>query len=246
MHIFEACRSVETFGLLLSLIPTEEVIEAARRSKAKWFTRTLSVTDPMAVRREFESAYSLMRHPLRGLVTCAGVSGEHAAIDYPSDEVKRIFDINYNGSLYAAQEAARYFHQENVPGSIVLVASMSGSIANRGLPTAAYNSSKAAVQQLARSLAAEWGRSDSAPGLRVKATGHSPIRVNSLSPGHVRTPITAEALAKGDEETWADGNMLGRIAEAREIRGPALFLLSDASSFMTGADLRVDGGTTAW
>jgi NAD(P)-dependent dehydrogenase (short-subunit alcohol dehydrogenase family) len=204
------------------------------------------VTNRAAFTAEFDKACGSLRYPLRGLVTCAGISGEHDAMSYPEDRVKKIFDVNFNGSFWAAQAAARQFYAADVPGSIVLIASMSGTIANRGLPTSAYNSSKAAVQQLARSLAAEWGRSDSSPGLRVPATGKPPIRVNSVSPGHVRTPITAEALAKGDEGVWSEGNLLGRLASVEEMRGPVLFLLAEASSYVTGSDLKVDGGTTAW
>lgn len=90
--------------------------------------------------------------------------------------------------------------------------------------------------QLARSLAAEWGNPKDSP----------PIRVNTISPGHVRTAITADALARGWGRAWADGNMLGRISEPHEYRAPVLFLLGDGSSFMTGADLKIDGGQTSW
>lgn len=73
------------------------------------------------------------------------------------------------------------------------------------------------------------------------------IRVNTLSPGYIRTPATAEALQKpGMENQWKGDNMLFRLSWPDEYRGPVLYLLSDASSFMTGADLRVDGGHCAW
>lgn len=107
----------------------------------------------------------------------------------------------------------------------------------QGADSATYNSSKAAVVQLARSLAAEWGSNKSYPL----------IRVNTVSPGYIRTRLTSEMLQ--DEEMdrqWCSQNMMMRLSSADEHRGAIIFLLSDASSFVTGADLRVDGGHTAW
>lgn len=107
----------------------------------------------------------------------------------------------------------------------------------QGVDTAGYNASKAAVHQLARSLAAEWGSRVNMPL----------IRVNTLSPGYIRTEATAESLQKpGMETQWVGDNMLYRMSTADEFRAPVLFLLGDGSSFMTGSDLRVDGGHCAW
>jgi NAD(P)-dependent dehydrogenase (short-subunit alcohol dehydrogenase family) len=93
------------------------------------------------------------------------------------------------------------------------------------------------VLQLARSLAAEWGSRIGSPS----------IRVNSISPGYIKTRMTSETLSEPNrEKEWSEDNMLNRLSTADEYRGPAMFLLSDASSFVTGSDLRVDGGHTAW
>jgi len=104
--------------------------------------------------------------------------------------------------------------------------------------TAAYNASKSAVLQLARSLAAEWGND----GV------HPPVRVNTLSPGYIMTEATRPTLTENPalEELWKDGNMLGRLSEASEHRAAVLFLIGDGSSFVTGMDLKADGGHTAW
>ena len=100
--------------------------------------------------------------------------------------------------------------------------------------TSAYNASKAGVIQLARNLAAEWGE-------------HG-IRVNTISPGYIVTAMTAGLFDAFPERRtdWPNANMLGRLSYPNEYRGAAVFLLSDASSFMTGADLRIDGGHCAW
>lgn len=88
--------------------------------------------------------------------------------------------------------------------------------------------------QMARSLAAEWGV-------------HG-IRVNTLSPGYCLTQMLLNLFEEFPERKaeWPKENMLNRFSEPKEYRGAAVFLLSDASSFMTGSDLRIDGGHVAW
>ncbi|KAM0665731.1 hypothetical protein ACQRIU_005992 [Beauveria bassiana] len=124
--------------------------------------------------------------------------------------------------------------------SICMVASMSGLVANKGMRSPVYNSSKAAVIQLARSLAMEWSP--------LREDGSGGIRVNCLSPGHIETPMVLELFAKdpGMKKKWIAENMMGRLATTGELKGAALFLMSSASSFMTGNNLVIDGGHTAW
>ncbi|KAK4570471.1 hypothetical protein LTR86_002551 [Recurvomyces mirabilis] len=179
---------------------------------------------------------------LDGLIANAGVQHVCDAIEYKPDDVMKMMAINFGGVFFSAQSCARQMIKYNIPGSMVLIGSMSGLIANRGLRTVVYNASKAAVIQSARSLAMEWGK------IVETEDGMKPIRVNTLSPGNIMTPMVQ---ANFDEEPhlkkmWEDGNMLGRLSEMREFRGAALFLLSDASSFMTGGNLVIDGGYTAW
>lgn len=161
---------------------------------------------------------------------------------------QKVMDVNITGTFIAARIVAREILKQppdaagNYGGaSIVLIASMSGTNVNRGVDTTAYNSSKSAVLQMARSLAAEWGTKNGMVGERPV------IRVNSLSPGYIRTAATEETLREpGMEELWSGGNMLGRLSAAEEFQAPVLFLLGEGSGFMTGADLRVDGGHCAW
>ena len=167
-----------------------------------------------------------------------------------------MLNINYTGVYLSAVSCARQMIKHKTPGSMLLVGSMSGLIANKGFTASVYNSSKAAVIQLGRSLAMEWG----------KIVDGQPIRVNVLCPGNIMTPVSHSKVAslssmltivskmvrKNFEDDpdlralWEKENMLGRISEPREYRGAALFMLSDASSFMTGSHLVIDGGYTAW
>ncbi|KAK5036445.1 hypothetical protein LTS07_002172 [Exophiala sideris] len=171
--------------------------------------------------------------PIRGLINCAGIQQMVDAIDYPTDGFRRILDVNVIGSFLVAKHAARIMRDAKNSGSIVFIASMSGQIANRGIHCSAYNTSKAAVQQMSRSLSVEWGRYG--------------IRVNSLSPGYIRTAMTDRLLEEKPEieKLWMAGALLGRLGSVEDFKAPAVYLLADGASFMTGADLRVDGGHCA-
>lgn len=196
------------------------------------------VTSPTSVAAVMEQAARASQYPIRGLVTCAGISGREHATSYSHDAFKRILDVNVTGTFLCAQAIARIMHEQQTPGSIVLIASMSGTVANRGVETVAYNSSKAAVLQMARNLAAEWGNDGA----------HPTIRVNTVSPGYIQTPITMPTVeaVPGLKELWEGGNMLGRLSEVQEHLSGIVYLLADGSSYVTGADIRADGGHCAW
>jgi len=171
---------------------------------------------------------------LDGLIAAAGIQQETSALEYTAEDANTMFSVNITGVLMTAQATARQMLKYKSPGSIVLIASMSGSIANRGLICPAYNASKAGVIQLARNLAMEWGE-------------HG-IRVNTISPGYIVTDMVEKLFeAQPERRTdWAKQNMLGRVSMPKEYKGAAVFLISEASSFMTGADLKMDGGHSAW
>lgn len=204
----------------------------------------------------FQRAVSESRSPLRGLVNCAGIGWIGSSIDFPIDEARQIIDVNLIGTLVCTQAAARLVQKYNLSASFVLIASMSGYVVNKvhpcpspsdmianqlhakGTPNAAYAASKAGVQQLTRNFASELGRPED---------GGPSIRVNSISPGVIRTPMTSGILERKDlGDMWTDMTFLKRLSEPEDYRGPVLFLLSDASGYVTGADLLVDGGYTAW
>ncbi|KAA1471247.1 NAD(P)-binding protein [Dentipellis sp. KUC8613] len=168
-------------------------------------------------------------------VAAAGILREHTdCLEYPAEEFRKVMDINTNGVLFTAQAAGRQMVRFGLPGSIILIASMSGSITNKDHAWVSYNTSKSAVLQMGRSMACE--------------LGPKRIRVNTLSPGHIYTTMTAAYLDKQPHllEKWSQLNPLGRLGRPDELRGVVAWLASDASTFCTGSDILVSGGHHAW
>ena len=158
------------------------------------------------------------------LVNNAGIGTAAPASREEPEEFRKVMDINLNGSFYMAQACQRYMP----PGSsIVNIGSVLGST-TAGLPQAAYCSSKAAVIGLTRDLAAEW-------------TGRKGIRVNALAPGFFPSEMTAE-YPEGYLDTMLHRLPAGRHGDPRELTSALIFLASEASSYVTGAVLPVDGG----
>lgn len=229
----------------LDILPHEvvEVDMAALQKRAKQFGLHASY-DRVDITNEqdLEAVYSSIvanakeqGKPLQGAIACAGIQQITKAVDYTVPDFNRMFNVNVTGAFLTAKHAAREFISSGTKGSIVMIASMSGQATNRSLDCSAYNSSKAAVHQLSRSLAAEWGPKHG-------------IRVNTLSPGYIRTAMTDKLLHDEPEihETWMRGAMLDRLGAPQDFKAPAVFLLAPGSAWMTGADIRVDGGHLAW
>lgn len=177
---------------------------------------------------------------LDGAIAAAGVQQITPATQYTAEDANKMLEINVTGVFMTATAVARKMMEYKHKGSICLIASMSGSVANKGLLSPMYNASKAAVIQLARNLAMEW--------TPIREDGSGGIRVNCISPGHILTPMVLKNFEEvpGLREKWSRENMTGRLAQTSEFKGAALYLLSSASSFMTGGNLVVDGGHTAW
>lgn len=190
-------------------------------------------SEVQSVLEEIETRATSKSAPFSGIIACAGIQQKTPVVDYPVEDFTRMLNVNVTGTFLTAKHASRIFIKNGIKGSIVLIASMSGVIANRGLDCTAYNTSKAAVLQMCRSMAQEIGQ-------------HG-IRINTLSPGYIRTAMTDALLEQSPEieKTWMAGALLNRLGAPEDFKAPAVFLLAPGSSFMTGADLRVDGGHTA-
>jgi NAD(P)-dependent dehydrogenase (short-subunit alcohol dehydrogenase family) len=162
-------------------------------------------------------------------VNCAGIDRLQPTIGMPDEVWNEVLDINLSGILYSCM--AEYEAMDH-RGSIVNIASMSGSVYNRDAqPHIGYSASKAGVVHLSRCLAVEWAKEG--------------IRVNSVSPGYTRTRMT-DMNPPELNERLASNVPMGRMAEVSEIAHPVLFLLSDGAAYISGHDLLVDGGLTAW
>ena len=167
------------------------------------------------------------------VVNNAGVDHIEAAIDQPLETFRRELDVNLVAPFDLSRLAARWMIESEVEGSIVNVASVWALVGVGQIPDAGYAASKAGLVNMTRELAAQWARRG--------------VRVNALAPGWFRSEMT-EGLMFGDEraERWLrQRTPMGRGGAEHELDGALLFLATDASSFVTGAVLPVDGGWTA-
>jgi NAD(P)-dependent dehydrogenase (short-subunit alcohol dehydrogenase family) len=172
---------------------------------------------------------------LHGLLVASGTNHVAPIVDMPVEDFDRVQDANVRASWLMCQAAGRRLLAQRAGGSVVLVSSTRGRL---GHPAgySAYCPSKAAVELLAKTLAAEWG-------------GHG-VRVNAIAPTVFRSELTAwmyadDERARATRETMLARIPLGRLAEPEDFAGALVYLFSDASAFLTGQVLYLDGGYTA-
>ena len=165
--------------------------------------------------------------------TAPGIARITPALETPDDEWRLIMDINVNGVFWCSRAFGRHMVEAR-RGSIVNLGSMSGLIVNRPQSAAAaYVASKAAVHMMTKALACEWATAG--------------VRVNALAPGYIATDMTLQMRARPDLfNTWLEMTPMGRCGEPAEVASAAVFLASDAASYITGTILSVDGGYTSW
>ncbi len=160
----------------------------------------------------------------------AGIVVWKEAEEVSEEEWQDVIDVNLTGVFYCCQAAAKQMIKQG-GGRIINIASMSGLIINQPQNQASYNSSKAAVMHLTKSLAVEWAKYN--------------IRVNSISPGYMEGPLAAPLLKDPNYgPKWMDATPMRRPGKPEELCSVAVLLASEASSYMTGSNVVIDGGFT--
>jgi NAD(P)-dependent dehydrogenase (short-subunit alcohol dehydrogenase family) len=165
------------------------------------------------------------------LVNNAGIVRNAPAAEMSIDDWTSVIDVDLGGVFHCSQAFGRRMISDG-RGAIVNISSICGEVTVYPQPQVSYNAAKAGVNLLTKSLAVEWARLG--------------VRVNAVAPGYVGTELTLRG--RGNVEwfgTWMKMTPMGRLGEPREIANAVLFLASDASSYITGTVLTVDGGYTA-
>lgn len=159
----------------------------------------------------------------------AGICKHQDTLEASIADFREVIDVNLTGEYIVARAAGRIMIERGIRGSIINMASMSGSIVNVPQWQCSYNASKAAVIHMTRSLAAEWAE-------------HG-IRVNSISPGYIGTPMSADT-PQALRDAWMPLIPMHRMGKPEELIPAMLYLASDASGYTSGSDVIVDGAYT--
>ena len=209
---------------------SEETANEISGSGGRAVSIAADVTDLAQLRAAVERTEAAFG-PLTLAVNSAGIANAAPAETMSLEQWQRVYDVDVTGVFLSCQAEGEAMLR-NGRGSIVNISSMSGTIANRGLQQVHYNSAKAAVSHLTRSLAVEWVDRG--------------VRLNSVSPGYTATPMNTRPEMVDLVAQFSKEIPMGRYAEPEEIAGPVVFLLSPAASYCTGVDLLVDGGFCCW
>jgi NAD(P)-dependent dehydrogenase (short-subunit alcohol dehydrogenase family) len=188
-------------------------------------TLVLDITDLAATAGEITA-----HGPFDLLVNSAGLARHSPALDTSPEDFDAAMALNLRAAYFLTREVARGLIRAGKPGSLINISSQMGHVG--GPDRAVYAASKHALEGMTKAMAIEWGP-------------HG-IRVNTLCPTFIRTPLAEQTLRDPARRAWIEAKIkLGRLGEVTDIMGPVVFLASDASALVTGTHLLVDGGWTA-
>jgi NAD(P)-dependent dehydrogenase (short-subunit alcohol dehydrogenase family) len=212
-----------------------DILESGRQEMARLGyqveTAVLDVTRPADVTRAADT-FNERYGAVDVLVANAGIAWpDTGGEDMPDEAWLKVVDVDLNGVFWCCRDFGRHMLARG-RGAIVTLGSMSGLISNRPQRQSHYNTAKAAVHHLTRSLAGEWA-----------ARG---VRINSVAPGYIDTAMAGPALRSEMGQEWLRHTPMARAGRPEEIASVILFLASDASSLLTGSVVVADAGYTIW
>ena len=203
----------------------ETVRDAIRAAGGRAEAHALDITELATT-----AAFVANSGPFDVLVNSAGMARHAPALDTRVEDYDAAMNLNLRAAYFLTREVARGLIAAGRPGSLINLSSQMGHIG--GPDRAVYAANKHALEGMTKAMAIEW-----AP--------HG-VRVNTLCPTFIRTPLAEQTLANPERRAWILSKIkLGRVGEVEDIMGPIVFLASDASALMTGTHLIVDGGWTA-
>ena len=168
--------------------------------------------------------------PFDVLVNSAGLGRHTPSLETSAEDFDEVMDVNLKGAYFLTQSIAKALIKAKKPGSLINISSQMGHVG--GVDRAVYAASKHAVEGFTKAMAIEWGRHQ--------------IRVNTICPTFIRTPLTQSTFDNPERKKWIEEKIkLGRVGEVQDVMGAVVFLASEASSMITGSALMIDGGWTA-
>jgi len=168
--------------------------------------------------------------PFDILVNSAGLAIHSPATETNEPDFDAVSDINFKGAYFLTRAVAKGLLAAGKPGSLINITSQMAHVG--GIDRAVYCGTKFAVEGFTKAMAIEWGKQG--------------IRVNTICPTFIRTPLTEQTFDNPDRVAWImDKIKLGRVGEVTDMMGPVVYLASDASALMTGTHMLIDGGWTA-
>lgn len=201
------------------------VVDAMKAKGLSAEAMVLDVSKVNTIKKSIEN-----KGPFDILVNSAGLGRHSPSMDTSVEDFDEVMNVNLRGAYFVTQAVAKGLIEDKRSGSLINISSQMGHVG--GVDRAVYSASKHAVEGFTKAMAIEWGQYQ--------------IRVNTICPTFIRTPLTQSTFDNPERKRWIENKIkLGRVGEVEDIMGAVVFLASDASAMITGSALMVDGGWTA-